>query len=563
MKSSVLQKASKITFHPLIFATFPILSLFVQNMGKGYLREALLITAGALILCALLWLLVNLLVKDADRSAIIVSAFFLLFLSFGHALSAANAVLERTGLIDRWWVLVRGNAADLVWVLLWGILFAAVTFYVARRLKNVRMATDLLNIMALALVAMLGVNFLAAGGFRTFVKPHLEELTRNAPETGAASNAEIVPQGEHGVFSPIVGQDSTDGAEVPAFGHVWLETSPNEGFAPAASPDIYYIVLDMYARSDLLWRVFHYDNSEFLSFLEDKGFYIARESTSNYPVTTHSLASSLNYMYLNDVAEQVGPIQRHGLSASMIGNSRLFDYLQNQGYKIVTFATGYWFTELKDSDVYLEPTQLMWSPSEFQAGLIELTPLSKIAGVHATKDDIARRRVLYSLDHLAYATEIDAPTLVFAHINAPHDPWVFRADGRPVASKAGYTYDEFVEAYREQAIFVSRKAQQAIEEILSKSPEPPIIIVQGDHGTCYGPYEENIADRMSILNAYYFPDQGYEDLYQSITPVNTFRIVLNRFFGTDYDLLDDRSYYSSPESPYDFVDVTDEVSPGH
>jgi hypothetical protein len=334
------------------------------------------------------------------------------------------------------------------------------------------------------------------------------------------------------------------------------------GSAPGASPDIYYIVLDMYARSDFLSSVFHYDNSEFLSFLEDRGFYIARESTANYPYTTHSLASSLNYMYLNGVAEQVGPVQEHNLSISMIRSNRLFQHLESHGYKIVTFATGYWFTELKDSDAYLEPTQLGWNPSEFQAGLIELTPLSKIAGVHARKDDIARRRVLHTLDHLADATEIDAPTLVFAHINAPHDPYVFGADGQPVASQYGYTNDQFVEAYREQAAFVSRRAQQAIEEILDKSPEPPIIIVQSDHGACFGPYEQNLADRMAILNAYHFPNQAYEDLYPTITPVNTFRIVLNRFFGMDYDLLDDRSYYSSSESPYDFVDVTKVVSPG-
>jgi hypothetical protein len=560
MNRSILQRARKAIFHPLVFAAFPILSLFMQNMGKGYLREALLITAGALVFCLVLWVLVNLLVKDAARSAILVSVFFLLFLSFGHALSAATAILDRVGLLERWWVLIYGSAADIGWLILWGLLLAAVAFYVVKRLKNVSMATDLLNVVSLALVLMLGVNFFAADGFQIYVKPHLDDLAHSAAEANADPDTEFLARVVQRVYFPIVRRDPTDETAVPTYGHVWLELSPPQVSAPSERPDIYYIVLDMYARSDVLRDLYDYDNSDFLAFLEEKGFYVARESTANYPYTTHSLASSLNYMYVDDVVEQVGQISGHSLSAAMIGNSRLFDYLSDQGYTTITFATGYWFTELKDSDIYLAPAEVHWNPSEFQVGLIELTPLSKIAAVHATKDQVARRRVLFALDHLADATEIDAPTLVFAHINAPHDPWVFGADGRPVASKDGYTYDEYVEAYREQAAFVSWRAQQAIEEILSRSATPPIIILQSDHGACYGPYEEHLAQRMSILNAIYFPDQGYEDLYQTISPVNTYRVVLNRFLGTDYELLEDRNYYSSLEYPYDFVDVTEDVS---
>ena len=563
MKSTIGRKGRSLAFHPLVFATFPILSLFVQNMGKGYLGEAMLLTAGALVLCVVIWVLVKLLVKDTARSAILVSAFFLLFLSFGHVLSATAAILDRVGLLDRWWVLIYGSAADLGWLIFWSLLFVAVAFYVLSRLKNVRMATDFLNLAALALVAMLAVNFFAAGGFSRFVQPYVAGLTQNASEADNAPNPDSGPQELQDGSSSEMTDTPTDLSNVPTYGYAWLETLPVGGSTTDAPPDIYYIILDMYARSDVLSSVFSYDNSEFLSFLEDRGFYVARQSRSNYHVTVHSLASSLNYTYLNDLATHVGPIYSWSLSAAMIGNSRLFNYLENRGYKTVSFATGYWFTELTDSDVYLEPAQVQWNPSEFQEGLIELTPISKIAVVHATKDQVARRRVLFTLDHLADTTTIDGPTLVFAHINSPHSPWVFEADGRPVASKTGYTYEDYVEAYRGQVIFTTQKAQEAIAEILTRSPEPPIIIVQGDHGTCYVSCDDDPTERVSILNAYYFPDQDYRDLYQTITPVNTFRVVLNKFFGANYDLLDDRTYYYYyPATPYDFVDVTEQVSSG-
>ena len=102
-----------------------------------------------------------------------------------------------------------------------------------------------------------------------------------------------------------------------------------------------------------------------------------------------------------------------------------------------------------------------------------------------------------------------------------------------------------------------------MDEILDESSSPPIIIIQGDHGTCYGTtteFEPCIAERMSIFNAYYFPDKEYGNLYDDVTPVNTFRIVLNQFFGTDYPLLEDSSYYSRPESYFVLTDVTDKAS---
>jgi hypothetical protein len=66
---------------------------------------------------------------------------------------------------------------------------------------------------------------------------------------------------------------------------------------------------------------------------------------------------------------------------------------------------------------------------------------------------------------------------------------------------------------------------------------------------------------MSILNAYFFPDRKYDGLYPDITPVNSFRVVLDTFFGARLGLLPDKSYFSTWGEPYRFMDVTDEVRP--
>ncbi len=45
-----------------------------------------------------------------------------------------------------------------------------------------------------------------------------------------------------------------------------------------------------------------------------------------------------------------------------------------------------------------------------------------------------------------------------------------------------------------------------------------------------------------------------------ITPVNTFRIVFNEYFGADFELLEDRSFtYPDLDHVYDFYEITDRL----
>jgi hypothetical protein len=107
-----------------------------------------------------------------------------------------------------------------------------------------------------------------------------------------------------------------------------------------------------------------------------------------------------------------------------------------------------------------------------------------------------------------------------------------------------------VEGYHSQVLALNQLVLKMVDNILEQSERPPVILLQGDHGTGSG-----MRDRMSNLSAYYLPDGGEAALYPTITPVNSFRVIFRTYFGADLPLLEDHTYFSEYESLYDFTEI--------
>lgn len=60
---------------------------------------------------------------------------------------------------------------------------------------------------------------------------------------------------------------------------------------------------------------------------------------------------------------------------------------------------------------------------------------------------------------------------------------------------------------------------------------------------------------MGILNAYFFAEGLEGSIPESISPVHSFRLVLNRVLDDNLELLPDRSFYSSPTDRYALTPV--------
>jgi hypothetical protein len=100
-----------------------------------------------------------------------------------------------------------------------------------------------------------------------------------------------------------------------------------------------------------------------------------------------------------------------------------------------------------------------------------------------------------------------------------------------------------------------------IDRILAESDSPPIIILQADHSSKVYNQLNPVQDvkmklLFPILNAYYLPGVGEEKLYSTITPVNSFRLLLNLYFGTHLPLLPDDSYTLEHENgQWEFINA--------
>jgi hypothetical protein len=183
-----------------------------------------------------------------------------------------------------------------------------------------------------------------------------------------------------------------------------------------------------------------------------------------------------------------------------------------------------------------------------------------LAGLRETPEERKQKRILFDLKTLQELPLTPGPKFVFAHLVIPHQPFVFGPNGEALVTppqklknKEYYSDARYELGYRNQALFISRQIAQVVRRIIENSPTPPIIIIQGDHG----PSHFDKASRMGILNAYYFPD-AQAQLYPTITPANSFRLMFNAYFDTKFDLLEDVSRYSTFPRAYQFDIIPNE-----
>ena len=506
---SKLSSIAATPVYPILLPAYAILSLLAYNLGEirpeAALRSLMLAVGFALVS---MWALKTYL-RDLHKAAFVSGAFSFLFFTYGHIrLASAGAAWSRATVL----------------VPVWIVLFALTFFIVYRSRWSFSGVSLVLN----------GIWLIAVGLTLYQMVTYEARILRGMEAAGAS-------------LGPV-------------------KTAVAEG--SDALPDIYYFILDSYARADTLQDAYGYDNSEFLDSLEALGFFIGSCSQSNYDRTELSLASSLNMEYIQALHPELTGANRDKLPLwALIQHSRVRKILEDNGYTTVTFATGFTWSELRDADQFIEPDLPFGVLSEFEVLVLRTTfmkGLQELGLVHYQAQEFERylERTQLILERLPELSAQAGPQFYFVHILEPHPPFVFNPDGTPADGGSylndlgKYTPETYARGYLSELQFINHAVLDLVRGLIDDASIPPVIIIQGDHG----PWFQSSRYTMPNLNAYYLPGHA-DQLYPAVTPVNSFRIVFNAYLGTDYPLYEDRSYDSPDTEPYNYALVPNQCPP--
>lgn len=336
-------------------------------------------------------------------------------------------------------------------------------------------------------------------------------------------------------------------------------------------PDIFHFVFDRFASARILER--HYGvQTAAPDFLERRGFYVAPDSRSNYIKTGHSLASTFYMDYLDLFAGEARPdgSNWHPIFA-MLDDHRVGRVLRGRGYEIAQF--GGWWTGTHDSSV--ADVNRPYGFDEFAMYYLRRTALRTLVGVapglalsqRLDWDNAQCHRLSRQIEEIKAIAGGERPLYVFAHFLLPHDPYVFATDGRCVTVEDSAARGK-PQGYLDQLVYADRVIAELVEA-LQERDVPPVILITADEGPFperdYSiPWQDASVEELSIktgiLNAFYFPDGDYGALTPDVSPVNTYRIVFDKYLGTTFPRLEDRTYAFPTDSElYDFFDVTERL----
>lgn len=513
----------QLPLHSILLAAYPALFLYAQNTADQVQIDPLwgplaASVAGAVVLCGALALLL----REPVRAGLLTTIAVALFFSYGHVWTLVGPSLS-----SQWWLVGA-----------WA---------------------------AVAVIGLAAVWRFGGGRWAMRVSGALSVLA------AIAVTLNVVPIAAH-----VFGGVAVAAGEVPGPSGA---VDPEE--ATGARPDIYHIVPDRYASLETLTETYGYDNTPFYQALEERGFYIARLAQANYINTPLSLVSTLSMEYLDADAlrseasddQDRGPIHRR-----LQGHLAVPVLLKELGYEYVQVAN-WWEPTRRNVDA--DRVYRYEGASEFSSVFWRTTLLRAFVPEEEALDPhdwrVFRRHSDVELTALeGPIPDLGGPKFVFAHLLLPHEPYVYDVDGS-FMNEEQVAEQGLDESYLRQLQHLNTRLLGIIDGILAASPDdPPIIVIQADEG----PYPERnrrdewgfnwrratdaeLVQKFGILSAIHLPDTDPEEagLYPEMTPVNTFRVIFNAYFGGDLPMLPDRSYaHTDLRHFFDLFEVTERLT---
>ena len=295
-------------------------------------------------------------------------------------------------------------------------------------------------------------------------------------------------------------------------------------------PDIYFILLDGYTGFPGLERLCNYENNDFKKFLTSNDFFIAENAKAIYHRTIYSMVSIFN---MSEIIYNIDDIDSKASFLSLadhIKNNSVVNFFNEKGYKFVNFS----FWDIFDTKKYYKDIFYFRRGNIYEARTM-YGHLYEIYNENFADLAETNLNIFKQLTELKNFSE-SKPKFVYAHITMPHYPFYFDAEGKKM--DLTYALDrKDKNKYLEQLKYTNKLLMKTINDILNSAKEPPVIIIQSDHGfrAYTGKGKEEI--KYSALSCFYFPDKDYSLLNDSLKTTNIFKVIFNKYFNQDLKLV--------------------------
>jgi len=348
--------------------------------------------------------------------------------------------------------------------------------------------------------------------------------------------------------------------------------------AKVTKPDIYYFVFDRYANNDTLKKVYNFDNSDLTDYLAGQGFVTRLDAKANYPFTMQSISSTMAMQYHTDLGKLFGNVKYQTAFPyrNILQNPPIAQVLKQNGYTYNQLSSWWDFTRVgvKADNNPTESFRLrafgknfyltdlnrdIVNKSIFSPWLKKGLTIGKTIWLKYDNDNNPRQN-FYAQEAAVKtiaASSSQTPQFTFAHFLAPHDPYIFDADGSDPNYNGGrndYGADENVK-YVKEITYLNTQIKDMMSFIRFHSPNA-VIVIQSDEGPYpkefrftlspghyYDPSNlplDQERQKFGILASYYMPGVDPTTVQQNITAsVDPFRFILKQYLDYDIDMLPD------------------------
>ena len=306
--------------------------------------------------------------------------------------------------------------------------------------------------------------------------------------------------------------------------------------------NIYFFILDAMQPIKEFEKYYKSNESDFLSYVENKDYKYIYNTVNSYDNTTHSLSA---FFYLDKIFDKEGKLKKNSkiLYPTLLrknDKSNLLINLDNLGYNFKwvgnffalcpKFNLKYCVNKKTNTiiDTYLYINFFRQSPliqTIWSLGEIFNFDFDKYIYFDVNNGMGRLINYLGNKEH-----NIDKPTFYFVHHMSPHWPYITNAD----CSYKKYLGNKNVEGYRSAYICTLKKIKETIEFLNMFDPNSTVVF-QSDHNWIMS---KNQKEKKLIFNLIKINKVCNIEDNINLNNVNTLRLILSCMTGNDPKYID-------------------------